>query len=184
MTRLESMGRYIQPYLTSCTAKQIRIIKNMEDNQVIEKIEQLVNEALKRQESDSWVPSYLSIFYLDSSLLTQTYQYQICLSDDQLYFDDKKIEIYWTPSYINLDKKSEEIRRELAKKFVRIKEYEVEYLLRLCAKQYRQITEVHLKQVYEKTFKESVFPKLHKTTPFVFLYGSYMGELKHILTVN
>jgi len=76
MTRLEAMEQYISPY---------RIIWTKEQNHlIIEKMKELFEETVKKQKECSWIPAYLSVFYLNSSTYMRTFEYLICLSNDQM----------------------------------------------------------------------------------------------------
>ena len=47
-------------------------------------MKELFEETVKKQKERSWIPAYLSVFYLNSSTYMRTFEYLICLSNDQM----------------------------------------------------------------------------------------------------
>lgn len=182
MTRLEAMERYLKPFIVDRVKAKIHSVKDEKDDSICQAANNLLLEAAKRQQICTWIPTYLAVFHLNSSLVTGTYEYQICLMDEQMYLDRDQIEIYWKPGkiYADLDQETELIKKELRKKFVRITEYEVCYLFRQLIKEYKKVTEVSIRKSIQRIIKEQAFEELKKKNPFIFLYGDYMGEIKQI----
>jgi hypothetical protein len=156
MTRLEEMERYLRPFLYDRVRKKVAGTEMRVTDCVPKEIEALLWEAVKRQGTETWKPAYLAVFHFHSSLLTGTYQYQVHLMNEQMYFDDNVVECDWFPSFLygTMEEEKEALSQELKRKFVRVKEYEINHGLRRLAKEYK----------------------------FHFLFGDYMGEIKSILT--
>lgn len=182
MTRLEAMENYLRPFMIDWMKKQIEGIKNEDNIECAELLNNLFLKACKRQQNNVWLPAYLSFYNLNSSYLTKTYQCQVCLSNNNMYLDEEQIYIYWCPSFRNQELETENkwIKQILEQKFVRIKDYEREYCLRLIIKEYEKIMEVYLKHTFEYVVKEVPFINMKKEKHFTLTYGDYMGEIKPI----
>jgi len=84
MTRLEAMEQYISSYRVMWTKERIEEAKKEQDHLLIEKMKELFEKAIQKQNVRSWTPAYLSVFYLNSSTYMRTFEYLICLSNDQM----------------------------------------------------------------------------------------------------
>jgi len=182
MTRLEAMEQYISSYRVMWTKERIEEAKKEQDHLLIEKMKELFEKAIQKQNVRSWTPAYLSVFYLNSSTYTRTFEYLICLSNDQIYLDDEQLNTFWRPSFIGTESEDEGLKKLLQKKFVRVKDYEVSHISRLFETEYKKITEVYIRPVFETITKEYLFANLNKNESFTFAYGNYMGEIKSLKT--
>ncbi|WP_143322438.1 hypothetical protein [Clostridium sp. HBUAS56010] len=183
MTRLEAMEQYLRPFLYNQVRKKVICMESRITDCVPKEIEDLLWAAVQRQRTDTWTPAYLSVFHLHSSLLTGTYKYQICLMNEQIYFDDDFEEENWFPAFLYSTMADERaaLSQELKKNFVRVKEYEINYGLRQLAKEYKKVMEVCLIKMLCHMHENPAFMGLRKQEPFHFIFGDYMGEIKSIL---
>jgi hypothetical protein len=184
MTRLEAMERYLKPFINDQIKRKITDVKKQRLDIIPKEIEEILSVALEKQKKQIWEPAYMSIFHLHSSLMTGTYEYQICLMNGRMYFDDECVSYNWFPAFLydNLDEERSALSGELKRKFVRIKEYEIDYAVRQLAKEYKKVMEVYLTKMLDGLYQNEVFIKLKKEVPFHFIFGDYMGEIRSILT--
>lgn len=183
MTRLEAMERFLKPYAVEWVKEQIPIVKNEPNQEICSLIENLFYDIKGIQSEQEWIPSCLAVFYLESSLYTQTYEYQVSISNRELYMDEARQERFWTPDFMkqDMDLQRKHIRKALTKKFVRIKDYEVECMFRLLLKQYKNMMEVYLLDVFKQVADAEWFKDIEKEETFLFVSGTYMGEIKPVL---
>ncbi|MBE5982117.1 MAG: hypothetical protein E7248_02300 [Paenibacillaceae bacterium] len=183
MTRLESIEKYLRPFFYNLVRKKVMIMEQQLTDCIPKEIEAFLWAAVERQKTDTWRPAYLSVFYLHSSSLTGTYRYQVRLMNEKMYFDDNFEEFEWFPAFLygTMEEEKEVLSYELKRKLVRVKEYEINYGLRLLAKEYKKIMEVYLTKMLCYLHEDPSFMELKKEEPFHFLFGDYMGEIKSIL---
>lgn len=126
--------------------------------------------------------TFLSIFYLRSSIITGSHEYMIMLADKTLYLDDKRIEWYWKPEqfYKKLPEDVLLAYKELTNKFVRVSAFEKEFVHHLIEKDYFSFMEIGLSKELSKIQEFKSFRHMSKNTNFQFLYGEYMGETRHL----
>lgn len=184
MTRLEAMERYLKSFINDQIKGKITAIKKQRLDIIPKEVEEILTAAIEKQKSQIWEPAYMAIFHLNSSLITGTYEYQICLMNGQMYFDDECVRSNWFPAFLydNLEEEKAALSGELKRKFVRIKEYEIDYAVRQLAKEYKKVMEVYLTKMLGTMHQKEEFIKLKKEVPFHFIFGDYMGEIKSILT--
>jgi len=127
--------------------------------------------------------TYLVISYLYSSLLNKGYQFEITLCNESLYIDKNSITTYWCPEFLYQYTVEEELylQKELQKKYIRIKPYELESLRQDLFLQYWDIAKSYF-QILVKQLKESAeFKKVKINGELRVLYGEHMGELKEFI---
>lgn len=183
MKRLKSMEKYLNSYMVKWLEIQIESVKQADTKELENIIKKLFMRIDNIQDSCIWKPAYLSVFFLYSSLVTKTCEYQICLSNNEMYFDKQMLNEYWRPPYIDVPE-VELLRTILKKKFVRIQDYELIYLQRMFAEQYKKILEVYMSKVFRDVAQTLWFQAVHKEKMFVFVYGEYMGEIKPVLILE
>lgn len=183
MTRLETIERYLRPFLHNLVRKKVMILEQQIADCIPKEIEAFLWAAVERQRTDTWTPAYLSVFHLHSSSLTGTYQYQVLLMDEKMYFDDSLEECDWFPAFLygSMEEEKAALSYELKKNFVRVTEYEINHGLRQLAKEYKKVMEVYLIKTLCYLHENPAFMELEKKEPFHFLFGDYMGEIKSIL---
>lgn len=190
MNRLRDLERYIEPYIIERIIEIIKKVK-MKKEQIadpdqasfIKTVKILIEKALNYQQIDqNWEVKYLSVFHLKSSLITKSYQYQICLTDELFYLDQKQIVADWIPEviYDQLAEEQKLLVKYLMKKFVRLQEYEVTYLMQKLVEEYKKVIEVYLANIVSYMTASETYQSLQKKNPFLFLYGDYLGEIKMI----
>lgn len=183
MTRLESIEEYLRPIFYILVRKKVMIMEQQLTDGIPKEIDAFIRAAVERQKTDTWRPAYLSVFYLHSSSLTGTYQYLVRLMNEKMYFDDNFEEFEWFPAFLygTMEEEKEVLSYELKRKFVRVKEYEINYGLRQLTKEYKKVMEVYLTKMLCYLHENLSFIELEKEESFHFLFGDYMGEIKSIL---
>ena len=93
MDRLEQIRDYLQPYLVGRMFEKTEAAGMQKDrDRLLPQAADLLLAALKRQEAQpQWQPSYMSLFHLMTGLLTGSHEYELAVSDQQLYLDRKSV---------------------------------------------------------------------------------------------
>lgn len=183
MTRLAEMERYLSPFLTERIKTKIAVIEQKKETSILNKFDEILRDAVKRQQQIEWTPVYLAVFHLTSSLLTKSYTHQICLMDEALYLDNRELEISWYPTFLydGLEQEESLLVKELRKRFVRITDYEIQYMLLKTLQEYKKLLEVYIRGVCCELPQREPFMELKKARPFYVIYGDYMGETRPVL---
>ena len=113
---------------------------------------------------------FLVISYLQSSIVTRSYEYEFCLCNELLYADRNMITTYWYPEflYLYVSDQEEFLQKELQRKFVRVKKYETETLRRELFSSYWNIAKEYFKELTVS---------IGKKENLQIYYGEHMGEL-------
>lgn len=123
---------------------------------------------------------YILFSHLYSSIFLQRYLIRIDFMDHAFYSDPSQTVSYWDARdiYQLFEGDVEAIREELGKNFLRIREYEADYIRYAYAPYYHGLTKAFLQAMLEEALPESNFlpqqGRLESRTRI--LFGEYMGE--------
>lgn len=178
MDRTEKIREYLKPYIVDCVREKIEEAIHMRENSLLPTTAILLQNALEKQEKQpQWKPSYMGLFHLMTSLITESHEYELIIADQQMYLDEFQVISYWHPEFLYQDVQTEKnVRKELEKQFVRLNNYELSYAKRFIFYEYRNVAGVYWKEHLDEIIKLKEFKNLKKTNPFLFLFGDYMGE--------
>lgn len=184
MDRTEQIREYLKPYIVKRVQRKIEETIQMKVSHLQSSVADLLGGALKRQEEQpQWKPSYMGMLHLSTSLLTESYEYELFIADKQMYLDESQVIRYWKPEFLYQDAQEEDgVRKELTKRFVRLTSYEVSYAKRFLFYEYRNIAGVYWKENLDKIIKLEGFINLKKTDQFLILFGDYMGKIHTVLS--
>ena len=159
MDRLEQIRDYLQPYLVGRMFEKTEAAGMQKDrDRLLPQAADLLLAALKRQEAQpQWQPSYMSLFHLMTGLLTGSHEYELAVSDQQLYLDELRVARFWSPDFLN--------------------HYEISDAERFVFYSCRSIAGVYWKERLGEITALREFKSLKKARPFRFLFGDYMGEM-------
>ncbi len=147
--------------------------------------EKLLLKLKNKQEQEQGLDlCYLVLFHFRSSLWTNSYQYQICATDETLYLNPPLAVARWRPEaiYDDLGVLREGLKEELRKKFIRLQPFEIEFAIRSVMEDYQKLTEVCWKQVADEIIISETFQSLQKHSNWKILSGTYMdNDLKTII---
>lgn len=183
MDRIETIREYLKPYIVERVREKIKTTNSTPKNYLISSVADLIREAIEREEMQTqWKPSYMGLFHLMSSLITESYKFELIIADKQMYLDENQVISHWCPSFLYQDVQEEEyIRNKLQKQFVRLNSYEISYAKRFIFYEYRNIAGVYWRECLDEIIKLEEFRKMKKDIPFLFLFGDYMGEIHKVL---
>lgn len=183
MDRMKEIRESLKPYIVNWAREKIEEAASNPEDSLTSAVMSVLKYALKRQRSvPLWKPAYLGLFHLMSSLITESYGYELMVADQQIYLDDSMVTGIWKPDFLHQNEEEEKlIKKVLEKQFVRLNSYEVSYAKRLVFYEYRSITGVYWKEHLDKITGLEEFKCLNKDKPFRFLFGDYMGEVHTVL---
>lgn len=180
MDRLEQIQDYLQPYLVGRMFEKTEAAGMQKDrDRLLPQAADLLLAALKRQEAQpQWQPSYMSLFHLMTGLLTGSHEYELAVSDQQLYLDELRVARFWSPDFLYSDRQGKQnVGSALKEQFVRLNHYEISYAERFVFYSCRSIAGVYWKERLGEITALREFKSLKKARPFRFLFGDYMGEM-------
>lgn len=180
MNRLEAMREYLRPYAVRQLERKIAEIKDCSSEVFIKQMKNIFHRAGKVQkEYPQWRPEAVCLLHLMTGLVTGSYEYQILLSDKQLYLDKLQVTGYWRPEIFQEDSEDKEaLKKHLSKRFIHLTDYEISYMKRWVFYECRMLPEVFWSLYVDEIRKTEEFCRLEKGERFLFLAGDYMGELK------
>lgn len=183
MDRTGKIREYLKPYIVDRVHEKIEEAAHMRESCLFSSVTDLLRNALKQQEKyPQWEPSYMGLFHLMTSLITENHKYELTIANQQMYLDEFRVIGCWQPDFLYQDEVEEKcVRKELEKQFIRLNSYEVFYAKRSVFYEYRYIIGVYWKEHLDEIIKLEEFKTLKKATPFIFLFGDYMGEIHTIL---
>ena len=180
MDRLEQIRDYLQPYLVGRMFEKTEAAGMQKDrDRLLPQAADLLLAALKRQEAQpQWQPSYMSLFHLMTGLLTGSHEYELAVSDQQLYLDELRVARFWSPDFLYSDRQGKQnVGSALKEQFVRLNHCEISYAERFVFYSCRSIAGVYWKEHLGEITALREFKSLKKARPFRFLFGDYMGEM-------
>lgn len=185
MNRLDTMYRYLQPFRVKWMENRINWLKanmsKVDKGCFMDCVNRLLDEEFcKQKENNQRKAVYFCFFYLYSSILTESFEYEIRITDEKLYLDVDSCLQYWYPDFIYLNAKNDMdiVKEALMKKFVRISKYEVEYQVYKIREDYIGLVEVYLSHMIEQINSSQRYQSIRKDNEFHFLFGEYMGKLQ------
>lgn len=178
MDRTKQMRGYLKPYLVERMREKAAKMDTIQGDDLILIASRLLQEALVSQrEGSSWRPSCMCLFHLLTGLETDTPTYQLLLTDQQVYLDDRQMTGLWHPQFL-YDGTEEKglLQKSLCTHFPRLNGYELSYMCHWIFYEYRKLIGVYWREQAAKLSVLEGFQELDKDIPFYFLFGDYMGE--------
>ncbi len=180
MDRTKQMRGYLRSYLAERMQEKVKMMDKVQADDLILLASGLLQKALICQrEGSSWKPSCMCLLQLLSGLGTDIPTYQLLLTDQQVYLDDRQLIDLWHPRFL-YDSTEERalLKKRLCTDFPRLNGYELAYMCHWVFYGYRKLMEVYWREQAAKLSVLEEFQELDKDIPFYFLFGDYMGELK------
>ena len=88
MDRTEQIQEYLKPYIVNRVHKKIEEAIHMKESHLQPPVADLFGGAMKRQkEQPQWKPSYMGMLHLSTSLLTESYEYELFIADKQCFHE-------------------------------------------------------------------------------------------------
>ena len=146
------------------------------DRQFEDIFQQLFELGVKAQQAGKGTISYFSISHLYSSIATGTGELLLALYDEQLYFDNEPVYIYWTPSLLwnQFDSDMKKIIHDLKNRLFRLKKYELDAVTMEYAESYFKIEHKMFANYSPLIISVLEKSELEKTPDFTILYGGYL----------
>lgn len=182
MERLTEMKEYILPKWNERFSEDISKVQthyNKHQSEIISKFCNYIDGNLISKMKD--YPTleeqrdqlFLIISYLHSGLLSRIYEYEFSLCNELFYADRNIITVYWYPEFLYQYASDEELflKKELQRKFIRVKKYEIETLRLDLFSSYWAVA-----KGYFKVLTASIMEK----EKLQIYYGEHMGELEEL----
>lgn len=126
---------------------------------------------------------YFAASFLLSSTITESWDFQLSLLDDQQFLDPVESCVYWRPSWIAplLENDKNILLTEMQKRTIRFQSYEVDSIWRayVCAFYYALVGDFFAKYL-KKTVKKSNFDILTAENEVEFIFGGFMDRTTQI----
>lgn len=182
MDRTETIREYLKPYILKRIHEKTKTAEGVKNDSLIAAVTAALSDAVEmRSMQPAWKPVYMGLFHLMTSLVTESYEYELMITDEQLYLDEFQIVKTWCPDFLYHNVQEEkDIKKELGARFVRLNSYEIAYAKKHLFYEYRSIMEVYWKKQISEIIKLEEFQKLKPDIPVRFLFGDYMGEIHMI----
>lgn len=191
MERLNEMKEYILPKWSEQFDEdqgKIQTYFNRHKSEIVFRFyHHIVNKLITKTKDESSDDgqnerTVLIISHLYSSLLTRSYEYEISLCNKMLYVDKNMITSFWQPEFLYQYAADEELflKKELQKKFIRLKKYEIEMLRLDLFTQYWEKGRMYFKEIIDEMRENKDLNKINPVE-FKFFYGEHMGELKEFI---
>ena len=179
MNRVDDMLIYLQYFQRDWIENKIKTCAKTQENGLLPLAKKLLIQGLQK-EGESM--AYLTLFHLQSSLWTGSYQYKIVLSNETLYLDPLQVMDHWIPEHLykDVDELRMRVEWELRNHYVRLEPFEVESVVRSILMDYQNIAQIYWGQETAKLIETKEFHLLRKHKNWKILFGSYMGELRLI----
>lgn len=175
MNRIESLTEYGErEFLKFFEPSIVFLQEEYKKKTCLEEIRRLAEQIKAAAEQrKTGEDCYLGILYLESSLLTGSYELLVMLTDGSLYLDPVPLEIYWRPPlfFEEFEKNIKEVLTEVKKSFRHVQPFEVWAVKRQCAVYYYAA----FGKLLEDIADELGFPE--NMTVF---YGRYLGKARII----
>lgn len=151
------------------------------DQEIIEKIEKLLLCWENIHDGQTGELKYFIISPLSSGVITQSYELQIALFDQNLYNNENPLCLYWTPQFIFKDIEEDmDIYKEMAsKEIIRLRKDEVYEVRRRYALCHAYVSMLYLDVIIRKVYNLPVWKKVVGENIKV-LYGTYMEQMAEI----
>lgn len=140
---------------------------------------EIVQRTLLSQQTGKFgVAKYLSIFYLRSSIITETYDFAISLTNERYCLDSLGEFIFWCPKQIfeNIAEDIQLFEKAARKHWVRIHPYEVAEIKRLYVKDHYQLAAFFFGEETVSATLAAGIEQLKREHELKFLYGGYMDQ--------
>lgn len=188
MDRLDEIKKYLLPYRMKWLNRRVESV-SMDVSCSIQQglipiLQEMTYEVISRQESGiDRKDTYLLIFYLRSSIVTQSHDYFIMLTDRMLYLDDRRVERYWYPErlYRKLAEDIELAQKEVVNRFIRVTDHEKEFVRQLVEEDYFSFLEIGLSKELPHIQEWEILSNMKRYGELHCFYGEYMGEIKRLL---
>lgn len=184
MDRSKEIEEYIKDFRDN-RKQHKRIYLNKNQKKLMEafrrRLKDLLSQQIKEQEiQETGKIKYIYLMPLLSSGYTESYQMALGISNDKLYLDESKKQVFWYPEPLHQDieKALEESKAILRKKFLRLEEYELLGVKRILLQDDRDVFEdsyICMAQGCMDLLTES---RVYLEDELFFLYGNYMDRLK------
>lgn len=135
---------------------------------------------LLQEEGRKGAVYYIYLSKLNSDVILNRYGYQIDIFNEEFYLDDEEVYDYLDMSYVfcGIDEAMERIERDLKKKILRVKEYEIFELKQLLINDYYIICQETITKLIPYINKIDEYKKMKKGNVVKVLIGGYMDEFK------
>lgn len=187
MDRCQEMKEFLLPYRVKWLNERMEGIQEDTSssikNDLLPILQEMIKQVIQMQEEGNANDIvYLMVCYLRSSMITGSHDYLVMLSDQALYLDDRRVERYWCPKQL-YSGEAEDIlsaQKEIKNKFIRVSEYEKNYVRQLVEEEYFSFLEVGLSKELPQIQEWEIFRHMKKERGFQCVYGEYMGDLKKL----
>ncbi|WP_143322416.1 hypothetical protein [Clostridium sp. HBUAS56010] len=186
MDRRQEMEEYLKKYREErLEIKKGYLMNNLSDmeKEFYNKIDLLISSQKERQSEDETVKlKDIFLCRLLSSGYTESYEVILGMSNDMLYLDERKSQVYWYPELVYKDMVQDmnTVEKLIRKKFLRVESSELFYLKQklLCDDW------ILLQECFRNLLKQSLHllmdSSLRLEKEILVLCGDYMDNLKII----
>lgn len=169
-----------------CNISYLQVQKDFEANQanIFAEFEQvlfkLVNTTRQQQLSGGKKAiKYFAASFLLSSTITESWDFQLSLLDNQQFLDPVESCVYWRPSWLipALENDKNILLSEMKKRIIRLHSYEIDPIWRayVCGFYYAIVGDFFAKHL-KKTAKKAGFDILAKEDEVELIFGGFMDR--------
>ncbi|WP_251501174.1 hypothetical protein [Otoolea muris] len=184
MDRSKEIEEYIKDFRDN-RKQHKRIYLNKNQKKLMEAFRRRLKDLLSRQIKEQEIQEtgkikYIYLMPLLSSGYTESYQMALGISNDKLYLDESKKQVFWYPEPLHQDieKALEESKAILRKKFLRLEEYELLGVKRILLQDDRDVFEDSYTCMAQGCMDLLAWSAVYLEDEILFLYGNYMDKLK------
>lgn len=134
----------------------------------------------KQEQGEARELGYLILFHFRSSLWNNSFQYQICATDETIYLTSPLVSVQWTPAnlYNDLEELAGKLEADLRKHFVRLTKVELKEAEMDILESYHKLAEVYWSQLAEKIISDKWLEGIKTKKDWKILSGIYMENLR------
>lgn len=169
--RIEQIQDYINNNLKSIVEGFIKTFSNL-----FKEANELQKQAIKDK------VAIINISFLYSNILLNKYAVQINVYDKQFYLDKVEISSDLDLSYLFqfIEEDMVYIKKELGKRFIRLKDYELVNIRTKYIVRYYKLAEYLIRDLVPYIQRIKEFKKIDKENRVIVLWGEYMGSFSCI----
>lgn len=155
-----------------------RLEKEYQNEMLRDKVKEvfgnLFQKAIEKEKEVAW----LGICFLNTSLVTKSYEVILSLYNQDFYFDQEPIEVYWRPpmfaEYFDDDMKM--VINALREKFPGLRQYEETCVRKTCVEYYYAAFSQLCITLRDDIGEIEEFYNMKKANHFTTFFGQYRGE--------
>lgn len=172
--------------------QQLQINFDANETDILSEFEQVILNLITTTQKQQLLQGkraikYFAASFLLSSTITETWDFQLSLLDDQQFLDPMESCVYWSPSWIVpiLANDKDILLTEMKKRIIRLHSYEVDPIWRayVCGFYYALVGDFFAKHLKNTSVKAN-FDILATENTVEFIFGGFMDRTAQIDTLS